>query len=203
VSCLTSDEVAQAKRIAAWAGRADKWEIVDEIRRNRGRGLAPRCPLTGAETSPDPGPHELAERREAVERLLCRVAKLPDDLRWLVEQRLAGDRLQDTAEVLGLTYSRAWRLWRKALDGIINPVDAAPEIRIKAIDDAELEAIRPIDDVKREAVAAALRATRGDVEHAARRLKVGKATLYRWLKRWGLLAVGYTAPADSGPLDGG
>lgn len=51
--------------------------------------------------------------------------------------------------------------------------------------------IVPLAEMERQAIVAALLQVKGDKPEAARRLGIGKSTLYRKLKRYGLNPVGF------------
>jgi DNA-binding NtrC family response regulator len=47
--------------------------------------------------------------------------------------------------------------------------------------------VRPLEEVEKEYILAALEQNGGNQTHAARQLQIGSATLYRKLKRYGLI----------------
>ncbi len=57
-------------------------------------------------------------------------------------------------------------------------------------------AVRHLDEVERDYILAALAVNNGNQTRTAQQLKIGSATLYRKLKRYGALGVKPTAPAD-------
>ena len=52
--------------------------------------------------------------------------------------------------------------------------------------------VQPLEDIEKEYILAALELNSGNQTLTARQLHVGKATLYRKLKSYGLLAKKYT-----------
>jgi transcriptional regulator of acetoin/glycerol metabolism len=47
-----------------------------------------------------------------------------------------------------------------------------------------VEHIRPLEKVKEEIIRLALKSTEGNIVEAARRLKIGRATMYRLMKKY-------------------
>ena len=47
--------------------------------------------------------------------------------------------------------------------------------------------MRPLEDVEKEYILAALELNGGNQTRTAKQLRIGSATLYRKLKRWGLI----------------
>jgi len=66
-----------------------------------------------------------------------------------------------------------------SIGGVDAPIAGAP-------DDA-VDAVRPLEEVERRAIEQAIRALHGNMSLVARRLGVGRATLYRKLARYGLI----------------
>jgi two-component system response regulator HydG len=56
----------------------------------------------------------------------------------------------------------------------------------KNTDAAETQGVKPLAELEREAILAAIRALNGDKLQAARLLGIGKTTLYRKLKEYGI-----------------
>ena len=54
--------------------------------------------------------------------------------------------------------------------------------------DNKLRTIRPIWELEREAISKALNESKGKVEVAARALQIGRATLYRKIKKYNIKA---------------
>jgi transcriptional regulator of acetoin/glycerol metabolism len=48
------------------------------------------------------------------------------------------------------------------------------------------DAIKPLERVKEEVIREALKATEWNIVEAARRLKIGRATMYRLMKKFGI-----------------
>jgi DNA-binding NtrC family response regulator len=75
---------------------------------------------------------------------------------------------------------------------------ASPEALMKAVSQrrsspprsrpagVDVEAERSLDQLEREAIEAALRRTHGNITRAMKQLGIGRTTLYRKLKRYGL-----------------
>jgi DNA-binding NtrC family response regulator len=65
--------------------------------------------------------------------------------------------------------------------------------------------VRPLDEVEKDYILAALKLNDGNQTHTAEQLRIGSATLYRKLKRYGLIgekrtvAPGAQPRADSAP----
>ncbi|HZA51124.1 MAG TPA: helix-turn-helix domain-containing protein, partial [Myxococcaceae bacterium] len=59
-------------------------------------------------------------------------------------------------------------------------------------------AVRPLDEVEKEYILAALELNRGNQTQTAEQLRIGSATLYRKLKKYGLIRGGRAA--RQGPL---
>ena len=56
-------------------------------------------------------------------------------------------------------------------------------------------AVRPIEEVEKDAILSALKANGGNQTVTARQLRIGAATLYRKLERYGLIARSKGAPS--------
>jgi two-component system, NtrC family, response regulator HydG len=58
-------------------------------------------------------------------------------------------------------------------------------------------AVRPLEDIEKEYILAALEVNAGNQTHTAEQLRIGSATLYRKLKRYGLIGARRTTPEDA------
>ena len=207
-----SEELEQIERVAEWRGRPADWEIVDELRRQLGSARngksrprlrpfdyghaeddegRPADPALSDEGAGDPA--ELAARRDEVARCRRLVAALPPRLRRVAEMRLDGAGHRQIATELKCSVDRVWQLWTQVKANLAAPKPRKPtklelDERRKA---ARIAAVRPLAVIEREAIEAALRATCGDVRHAARLLKIGRATVYRKLEIWGVSPSAY------------
>ena len=76
--------------------------------------------------------------------------------------------------------------------------DLSEEVRQALPKSVALGPVRPLDDVEKEYILAALELNGGNQTHTAEQLRIGSATLYRKLKRYGLIgakrAVGKGVP---------
>lgn len=132
-----ADELEQIERVAAWRGRAARWEIADELRRQLGgRYQSNRArvrpfeygeaedgrPVDSALSDGGAGdPAEHAARRELVERCRRLVEALPPRLRRVAEMRLAGCEHREIAAELGRSVDRVGQLWAQVKAGLAAP----------------------------------------------------------------------------------
>lgn len=169
----------------AWIVQRVRQRVFDELRRLRGR--------TGARLQQPVGvpvvsahPDDMAEQRDEVAHVRRAISRLPVRWRFVLDRRLAGWSHERIAQVLGIKIGMSWWLAcdaKKRLAAILAESEPAPEPR-RLLVVAPAGEIWPLAQVEREAIEQALRVTM-DVREAARRLGVGRATIYRKLALWG------------------
>jgi DNA-binding NtrC family response regulator len=80
----------------------------------------------------------------------------------------------------------------------VEPDDLPEEVRqVVAKPVAVTGAVRPLEEIEREYILAALEANGGNQTHTAAQLHIGAATLYRKLKRYGMIGGKVVAGATS------
>jgi transcriptional regulator of acetoin/glycerol metabolism len=105
------------------------------------------------------------------------------------------------AMVFGESTSRAdnWPSWRGTEHNGISKEKSPPIDWDDAPSPEPSPSVKTIDDMERQAIVNALRATKGNVREAAQQLGIGQATVYRRLKRFGLVLEDLDRPPDSAP----
>jgi DNA-binding NtrC family response regulator len=154
---------------------------------------------------------DLYYRLKVVELPVPPLRERREDILPLARVLLADAALRMKSKIAGLSPGAADQLLRYRWPGNVRELENAMERavalargrRIEADDlpeevrraaplpsAATSEGVRPLDEVEKEYVLAALKATGGNQTQAARALRIGTATLYRMLKRYGLLPRG-------------
>ena len=211
---LDPDDAEQIATIAVWrareqydpgcgwswpavARRAARNALVDEVRRILGRHGGSKLDLTGY--TPPTGEGSVVETAHASDeaaQLRAAVSNLPSQHRFVLSGILDGETCEALAGKLGVGLHRVWQLRREAEAEVprlmvrrLPPVKQRPMIRHigpRVTYRRRGPSIVPLATLEREAVEAALLKTGGGVRAAAQELGMGKATLYRRLREWGM-----------------
>ena len=160
---------------------------------------------------------DLYYRLKVVELHVPALRERRDDVLPLARVLLADAALRMKRKIAGLAPSAADQLLRYEWPGNVRELENAMERAVALARGSRVELedlpeeirqafprpvaargrVRPLDDVEKEYILAALELNAGNQTHTAAQLRIGSATLYRKLKRYGLIAGKRTAANDA------
>ena len=161
---------------------------------------------------------DLYYRLKVVELYVPPLRERRDDILSLARVLLADAAMRMKRKISGLAPSAADQLLRYDWRGNVRELENAMERAVALARGSRVEledlpeevrqafpkpratagAVRPLDEVEKEYILAALELNRGNQTQTAEQLRIGSATLYRKLKKYGLIRGGRTA--RKGPL---
>ncbi len=150
---------------------------------------------------------DLYYRLKVVELHVPPLRERRDDVLPLARVLLAGAALRMKRKISALAPGAADQLLRYEWPGNVRELENAMERAVALARGSRVEledlpeeirqafpmpvatrgAVRPLDQVEKEYILAALELNRGNQTHTAEQLRIGSATLYRKLKRYGLI----------------
>jgi DNA-binding NtrC family response regulator len=156
---------------------------------------------------------DLYYRLKVVELHVPPLRERRDDILPLGRVLLADAALRMKRKIAGLAPSAADQLLRYAWPGNVRELENAMERAVALARGSRVEledlpeeirqafpkpvatsdAVRPLDEIEKEYIIAALDLNAGNQTHTAEQLRIGSATLYRKLKRYGLIGTKRTS----------
>lgn len=166
---------------------------------------------------------DLYYRLKVVELNVPPLRERRDDILPLARVLLADAALRMKRKITGLAPASADQLLRYHWPGNVRELENAMERAVALASGNRVEladlpeevrqafsipvatkgALRSLDEIERDYIIAALKVNGGNQTHTAEQLKIGSATLYRKLKRYGMIAgkdpLGKRTEPDAGP----
>ncbi len=162
---------------------------------------------------------DLFYRLKVVELHVPPLRERRDDILPLGRVLLADAALRMRRKISGLAPSAADQLLRYTWPGNVRELENAMERAVALARGSRVEledlpeeirqafpkpmatsgTVRPLDEVEKEYIIAALDLNAGNQTHTAEQLRIGSATLYRKLKRYGLIGTRRTSATTCSP----